>query len=103
LDALKDFDVVKVLLWVVPGAMIVLFRSFAMRGSFSGFSKDDVAAFIIGSVIYLFLVVFCTTGLSLNDKAQLQFSAWGAVLAFLIVPAILGLGLGLLKQATPLA
>src|SRR5258708_5873043 len=55
MDALKDFDALKILLWVVPGAMIALFRSFAMRGSFRGITKDDVAAFIIGSLIYAFI------------------------------------------------
>jgi Family of unknown function (DUF6338) len=99
LDGLKDFEVLKVLIWVVPGAMIALFRSFAMRGSFPGIAKDDVAAFLIGSVIYAFLLVLCTTGRSLTDIAQLQFSPRRELVALILVPAIVGLGLGLLEAS----
>jgi len=98
MDVLKDFDAVKALIWVVPGAMIALFRSFAMRGSFPGVTKDDVAAFVIGSVIYAFLIVLGTGGLSLIGT-QSQFSPWIGFVVLLLVPAIAGLGLGLIEAS----
>lgn len=97
LDALKDFDFAKIMLWLVPGAMIVLFRSFAMRGSFPSISKDDVAAFIIGSVIYAFLVILCAT--SPGSRQQPQFSALASLVVLVLLPALLGLGLGLLEAS----
>ena len=63
MDLLKQFDATAVLLWVVPGAFIALFRSFAIRGNFPPVGKDDVAALLLGSVVYYFVIRLCTTGI----------------------------------------
>ena len=51
---LKDFDFFQTLFWIIPGTSMVLLRSFALRGSFPPFKKDDLATFVLGSVVYAF-------------------------------------------------
>lgn len=99
MEILKDVDVAKVLFWVVPGAMIALFRSFAMRGAFPGITKDDVAAFILSSIIYDFIILWLATGFSLTDKADFHFSAFVWFIMLLFVPAVVGLGLGIVEAS----
>jgi hypothetical protein len=99
LEILKDIDVAKVMFWVVPGAMIALFRSFALRGGFPGIGKDDIAAFVLGSVIYDFVILLSATGFSLTDKVDVHFSGYVWFLVLLLVPAIVGLGLGLFEAS----
>src|SRR5216684_7439425 len=96
---LKDFEVLKMLLWVVPGAMIALFRSFSMRGTFPAIGKDDVAAFILGSVLFDFIALFCFTGFSLTEKIQIQLSPGQWLLALVVLPAIVGAALGFLEAS----
>jgi hypothetical protein len=99
MDGLNDLNVLKLLLWVVPGAMITMFRSFSMRGTFPAIGKDDVAAFILGSVIFDFVVVFYFTGFSLTEKIQIQLSPGQWLLALIVMPAIVGVALGFLEAS----
>jgi hypothetical protein len=97
-DVLKDFDAVKILFWVIPGAFIALFRSFAMRGAFPAISKDDVAALILGSVVYWFLLLLIETSFDVTPQnIQTQFSGWTGFIGLIAIPAILGLLLGFLE------
>jgi Family of unknown function (DUF6338) len=96
-DVLKDFDALKILLWVVPGAFIALFRSFAMRGTFPTIGKDDVAAFALGSVIYYFVILLFTSRVGFG-AAPAQ-SGWVSFIVLILVPAIAGMLLGLLEAS----
>ena len=96
-EILKDFDAVKVLVWVVPGAFITLFRSFGMRGRFPTVGKDDVATFVLGTVIYYFVVRLFTSSFDLTGTADKSGWAWFFILIF--IPAAAGLLLGLLEAS----
>jgi hypothetical protein len=96
-EILKDFDAVKVLVWVVPGAFIALFRSFGMRGRFPTVSKDDVAAFVLGTVIYYFVIRLFTSSFDLTGTADKSGWAWFFILIF--IPAAAGLLLGVLEAS----
>jgi hypothetical protein len=97
-DVLKDFDLTKILLWVVPGAFIALFRSFFLRGTFPSFSKDDVAAFILGSVVYYFVVVLLATGLDVSTQTvKLVLAPWTWFFVLIVLPALVGAALGLVE------
>jgi hypothetical protein len=95
-DALKDFDFFQTLFWIIPGTFMVLLRSFALRGSFPPFKKDDLATFVLGSVVYAFLLMLF--GLNLSDKnvwTKLHPFLWLFVLFF--IPAAIGFLLGWLE------
>jgi Family of unknown function (DUF6338) len=93
---LKDFDSFKILFWAVPGAFIVLARSFAIRGSFPAFDKDNTATLVLGSVVYAFLLILFGVDLSAKDVWQLFHPAvWGILL--IVIPSALGFALGLLE------
>jgi hypothetical protein len=98
-DILKDFDAMKVLLWVVPGAFIVLFRSFAMRGTFPTVGKDDVAAFVLGSVVYYFLLILTVRGLISAGPISPTLTPWISLLTLVVLPALLGAALGLVEAS----
>jgi hypothetical protein len=95
-DALKDFDFFQTLFWIIPGTFIVLFRSFALRGSFPPLKKDDLSTLVLGSVVYAFLLILF--GLNLSDKnvwTKLHPFPWLLVLIF--IPAAIGFLLGWLE------
>jgi Family of unknown function (DUF6338) len=99
-EVVKDFNAMKVLLWIVPGAFIALFRSFAMRGSFPIISKDDIATLSLGSIVYYFIVILLTTGLNIDTQvAKPSFTPWMWFFVLIIIPAFVGLGLGILEAS----
>lgn len=98
-DVLKDFDAMKVLLWVVPGAFFTLFRSFAMRGSFPTIAKDDMAAFVLGSVVYYFLLSLVVHGFVSPDQISPALAPWLKLLALVVVPALIGAVLGFVEAS----
>lgn len=98
-DVLKDFDAMKVLLWVVPGAFITLFRSFAMRGSFPTIGKDDIAAFVLGSVVYYFLLILIVRGIASAGPISPAAAPWLSLLFLVVLPALIGALLGLLEAS----
>jgi hypothetical protein len=97
-EILKDFDAVKVLVWVVPGAFIALFRSFGMRGRFPTVSKDDVAAFVLGTVIYYFVVRLFAKSFDFSGAAT-DKSGWTGFLLLILIPAVTGMLLGALEAS----
>lgn len=75
---------------------MVLFRSFALRGSFPPLKKDDLSTLVLGSVVYAFLLILF--GLNLSDKdvwTKLHPLAW--LLLLLFIPAGTGFLLGWLE------
>lgn len=96
MDWLKDIDPEKVLIWVAPGAFIALFRSYFLKGSFPGVGKDDVGAFILGSVIFRFAIL----GLfSDGNLASLSVRGWFWFLSLGLVPSLLGFGIGVFEAS----
>lgn len=97
-DLLKDLDLFKILFWIVPGAFMVLFRSFAIRGAFPALNKDDAATLLLGSVVYSFLLILFGIDLSAKDiwKAFPPL-AWIGML--IVVPGAIGFGFGLLEAS----
>lgn len=93
---LNNLETSKALLWVVPGTLIVLFRSFMMKGTFPAVSKDDISAFIIGSIIYNFIVIVISDHLT-HTTQELKFGndLWTMVL--IVLPALIGSALGYLE------
>lgn len=97
-DILKDFDAMKILLWIIPGVFISTFRSFSIRGSFPTISKDDIGALIIGSVIYWFCLLSVYTGFDFaHQNLKLQFTGLVGFFALIAIPAASGFLLGLLE------
>jgi hypothetical protein len=96
MDWLKDLDPVKVLLWVAPGAFISMFRSFFLKGSFPTIGKDDLAAFVLGSVVYRFLVLGFLTQ---EGIAKLSTNGWFWFFFVGVGPSVLGFGLGMLEAS----
>jgi Family of unknown function (DUF6338) len=97
-EILKDFDVAKILIWIVPGAFISLFRSFSIRGSFPAVAKDDVTALVFGSVIYWFVFLLFGPGTSYSAfLSSPQFSGWQGFFALIAIPSAIGLCLGLIE------
>ena len=96
MDWLKDLDPVKALIWVAPGTFIALFRSYFLKGSFPGIGKDDVGAFIVGSVIYRFAVLGL---LSDNDLAHLSDRGWFWFVSLGLIPALLGFAIGVFEAS----
>ncbi|OAI30543.1 hypothetical protein A1351_08560 [Methylosinus sp. R-45379] len=71
-----------------------------MRGTFPTIAKDDVAAFILGSVIYYFIVLLFTAGINSDMQAlKPAFSSWLWLLILLIIPAFVGFGFGILESS----
>jgi hypothetical protein len=99
MDALKDIDVVRVSLWVIPGAFIALFRSFAMRGSFPSISKDDIAALILGSVTYYYIVVIASGFDATAHAIEFDFTPRVWFFLLIVIPAVVGACLGLLEAS----
>jgi len=95
----SKFDIAMTLLWIVPGAFIALFRSFAIRGSFPSISKDDVSAFLLGSIVYAFIVVLATGGKALDADALKAYSGWTAFFVIVVLPALVGMVLGLIEAS----
>jgi Family of unknown function (DUF6338) len=96
MDVLKEFDSLKVLLWIVPGAFMVLLRSFAMRGAFPSLGKDDLSTLLLGSVTYSFLLTLFGLDLRATDVwTRLSPLTWFFVL--LAIPAVIGFLLGLFE------
>lgn len=99
-EALKNFDAALTLIWVVPGAFIALFRSFAIRGAFPTIGKDDVAAFLLGSVVYYFVLALFVVGLDpAAGPLKQNFSSTGLFIVVVIVPAFAGAVLGLVEAS----
>jgi hypothetical protein len=94
MDFLKDIDTLKVLVWVVPGAFITLFRSYAIRGSFPTVGKDDFAVFALGSVIYYFIVRLFSVDTNFVDTTA---SDWRTFAIIILIPAVVGFLLGMLE------
>lgn len=97
-DALKGFDLFQVLFWIVPGTFLALFRSFAIRGSFPPLGKDDLATLILGSAVYALLLILLGLDLSVKD-AWKQLSPFVWFLLLVVLPALLGLLLGLFEAS----
>ena len=98
LDWAKEFDYAKVMIWVVPGLLFVLFRSFAIRGAFPAVTKDDIAAFLLASVLYNFFISAAVFRAALNPIGWSQgwsFLLWLVVLCAL--PVIAGFLIGLFE------
>ena len=97
-DALKDFDFFKILFWIVPGAFMVLSRSFAIRGAFPALKKDDLSTLVLGSVVYSFVLMLFGIDLSAKDAWKtLAPPIW--IVLLVIVPAVIGFGLGLVEAS----
>jgi len=97
-DVLKDFDFFQTLFWIIPGTFMVLFRSFAIRGSFPPLKKDDLSTLFLGSVVYAFLLILF--GLNLSERnvwTKLHPVLWLLVLIF--IPAVIGFLMGLLEAS----
>jgi hypothetical protein len=95
-EALKDFNFFQTLFWVIPGTFMVLFRSFALRGSFPPLKKDDLSTLVLGSVVYAFLLILFQ--LNLSDKnvwTKLHPVVW--LLVLIVSPAVIGFLLGWLE------
>ena len=99
-EALKDFELTKLLLWVVRGAFIALSRSFALRGSFPSITKDDIAVLILGSVIYDFILMLLAVGINPNLESRRDlFSPLLWFIVIVVIPVIIGFVLGLAEAS----
>lgn len=99
-ELFKNFDALTMLLWLVPGAFIAFFRSFGLRGSFPSIGKDDLAALLLGSVVYYFVTVIVVMGRPIgSDPALLDFPRWLWFAMLVVFPSLLGLGLGMLEAS----
>ncbi len=98
-DLFKSFDAIAILYWVVPGAFFVLFRSFALKGSFPSLGKDDIVAFIIVSVLYWYLVIWASaTFLGDPDAFRQRPAGAESIVALVAIPALIGVAAGLFER-----
>jgi hypothetical protein len=98
-DLFKGFDAIAILYWIVPGAFFILFRSFALKGSFPSLGKDDVVAFIIVSVLYWYLLIWASATFFGASEAFRQHGAGGeSIFALVAVPAVAGVAAGLFER-----
>lgn len=102
MDALKDFNFTGIALWIVPGAFIALFRSLAMRGSFPTFGKDDVAALVLGSVIYFLVILSITNFDAASEISRDHLKPWFVIVVLIVIPTAAGICLGILEASDAL-
>lgn len=91
-DVLK-IDIVKVLFFLAPGTFLALSRSFALRGSFPTFTKDDLGALVIGSAVYNTILLALGARLAGPDDVAALPHLYRLTL-LVALPALLGVLLG---------
>lgn len=94
-----DFDYSKVLIWVIPGVFIALFRSFALRGSFPTIGKDDLAALVLGSVVFHFVSTSIIPNIFVTYLASLSMAGLFWIGAIVVIPSAVGISLGLFEAS----
>ncbi|THD44176.1 MAG: hypothetical protein E7774_11125 [Bradyrhizobium sp.] len=98
-DLFKTFDALAILYWVVPGAFFILFRAFALKGSFPSLGKDDVVPFIIVSVLYWYLLIWVFAAFfGVPDLYRQYLTGVQSIVALVAVPSLLGVGAGLIER-----
>lgn len=93
MEEILKVDVLKVLFFLAPGTFLALARSFALRGAFPKFTKDDLGALVIGSAVYN--TVLLALGMRMagpDDAASLPHAHRLGLLV--VAPALLGFFLG---------
>ncbi len=99
MELLKNFDVAKIIIWVAPGVLIVLFRSFVINGTFPKLDKDSIAGCVVASAIYVFLIVAAIGGVSLTGgNTSFEFGPLHSIFLFFALPIVLGLLLGFIES-----
>ena len=95
-EGLSDFEPIKLLLFVAPGATFAIFRSFAIRGFFPKLSKDDLGALVISSCVYaLFIKLIGTDFTATGIMERRPTILWIAIL--FVLPMLLGFASGLIE------
>jgi hypothetical protein len=94
---LKDFNFWTVVVYLLPGLLMLQARCLAARGSLASIFKDSLTAYLIVTVLYS--LVLWTAGISLQDPVSILTMNRGVLIGyFVLAPLALGFAFGLLES-----
>ena len=98
-DLFTTFDAIGVLAWVAPGVFFVVARSFALRGALPLLARDDIAAFIVASIVCWYLLIWASAAfLGAPQAFRSHLAGAESIVALAAIPAALGVAVGLFER-----